>query len=107
MSAEEKDFKGMLDDMKAQDEERFGFKAQCRQFLYQYSPEIEDEEFDEAMELMEGLGMIYHKTELEKVKEGDINRAIDKLDTPDTLDQYSYDKGFLKGVKWLLNKLKQ
>ena len=55
------DFKKEMDKMKKEQEERFGFEAQCRQFLYEYAPEIEDDDFDEAMEMLQGLGMIYHK----------------------------------------------
>jgi hypothetical protein len=36
----------------------FDFISQCRQFLYDFAPDLNDEQFDEAMATLEGLGKI-------------------------------------------------
>ncbi len=38
------------------------FESLCRQFLYDYSPHLEGEEFDEAMEVLEQLGKVYSES---------------------------------------------
>lgn len=46
----------------------FDFKGQARQFLYDYAPNLDDEDFDEAMNMLEQLAKLYAESEY---KEGD------------------------------------
>lgn len=49
-----------LDDFELKDTmaERFSYENMMRQFLYQYCPDLDGEEFDDAMEELEALGRI-------------------------------------------------